>query len=139
MQSETVERLSRPLSCRLKRVLLHLAHGTGFPLGSEEHGYEFIAPLDADGRLDLQLWETQRDRCRVVRFWTGVPRLPGLLMHRRSGEDEESWFFDFDKMTTDDDEFGYRLDRRMFVPGGYVSLHDTSNVHKFHIVSVSDL
>ena len=32
----------------LKRIRLHLARSKDFPSGSAHHGYEFVAPLDAD-------------------------------------------------------------------------------------------
>jgi hypothetical protein len=40
----------------LKRIRLNLARSKEFPSGSDEHGYEFVAPLDADGRIDVELW-----------------------------------------------------------------------------------
>jgi hypothetical protein len=40
----------------LKRIRLNLARSKEFPSGSDPHGYEFVAPLDADGRIDPQLW-----------------------------------------------------------------------------------
>ena len=36
----------------LKRIWLHLARSRAFPSGSAEHGYEFVAPLDAAGHID---------------------------------------------------------------------------------------
>jgi len=32
----------------LKRIRLNLARSKEFPVGSDQHGYEFVAPLDAD-------------------------------------------------------------------------------------------
>jgi hypothetical protein len=40
----------------LKRIRLNLARSKEFPSGSERHGYEFVAPLDARGHIDPQLW-----------------------------------------------------------------------------------
>ncbi len=37
----------------LKRIRLNLARSKEFPSGSDEHGYEFVAPLDADGHSAL--------------------------------------------------------------------------------------
>lgn len=36
----------------LKRLRLELARTPQFPNGSSHHGYEFTAPLDAQGHLD---------------------------------------------------------------------------------------
>jgi hypothetical protein len=40
--------------------------------GSPDHGYEFIAPLTADGHIDAKAWKDVKDRCEVTRFWAGV-------------------------------------------------------------------
>lgn len=53
----------------LKRVKLQLARSKEFPSGSTRHGYDIVAPLDAQGRIDLELWRQHRDACRVRRFW----------------------------------------------------------------------
>jgi hypothetical protein len=52
----------------LKRIRLNLARSKEFPSGSDRHGYEFVAPLGADGRIDPQLWRTYREHCGVRRF-----------------------------------------------------------------------
>ena len=36
----------------LKRIRLNLARSKEFPDGLGRHGYEFVAPLDADGHID---------------------------------------------------------------------------------------
>lgn len=38
----------------LQRIRLHLARSKAFPDGSARHGYEFVAPLDARGHIDLE-------------------------------------------------------------------------------------
>ena len=53
---------------RLRRVRLELARDHEFPNGSSERGYDFIAPLDRQGHIDLDAWKALRDRCRVRRF-----------------------------------------------------------------------
>src|SRR5665811_2114752 len=39
-----------------KRIRLNLARSKEFPQGSERHGYEFVAPLDDKGHIDVKLW-----------------------------------------------------------------------------------
>jgi hypothetical protein len=39
----------------LKRIGLNLARSKEYPLGSDKHGYEFVAPLDASGHIDAEL------------------------------------------------------------------------------------
>ena len=53
----------------LKRIRLNLARSKEFPAGSAKHGYEFVAPLDANGHIDVELWRKYRAHCGVRRFW----------------------------------------------------------------------
>ena len=50
----------------LKRIRLNLARSKEFPSGSSRHGYEFVAPLDATGHIDPELWRRHRDHCRRI-------------------------------------------------------------------------
>jgi hypothetical protein len=52
----------------LKRIRLELARSKEFPVGSAKHGYEFVAPLDAQGHIDPLLWQQHREHCGVRRF-----------------------------------------------------------------------
>ena len=120
----------------MKRVRLELARDKDFPDGSRERGYEFAAPLDDNGHLLADEWRTQRDRCRVKRFWSGEPPELGKLVHKRGG----AWAFDYDPRIESDDEPGFRLDTHRLVPGEYVSFreHD-GHLRTFRVVSVTDL
>jgi len=55
-----------------KRIRLNLARSKEFPVGSAQHGYEFVAPIDGNGHIDSHLWQQFRDHCRVRRFWNGA-------------------------------------------------------------------
>ena len=44
----------------LKKIRLELARDRAHPEGSNRHGYEFVGPLDAEGRLDPVLWKKHR-------------------------------------------------------------------------------
>lgn len=46
---------------QFKRIRLNLARSKEFPNGSERHGYEFVAPLDANGHIDSGLWKEHRE------------------------------------------------------------------------------
>jgi hypothetical protein len=120
----------------LKFVRLELARDHEFPNGSSERGYEFVAPLDADGHLSASEWQAFRDRCRVKRFWADEPKEIGRLVHRRGG----SWAFDYDPTRTSDDEPGIKLDKHRLVPGEYVSFreHD-GQTRTFFIKAIIDL
>jgi len=121
----------------LKRIRLHLARSKEFPAGSPRHGYEFVAPIDAGGRIDTKLWHEHRDHCRVRRFWDGAPEQIGRLVHKPGGAEHARWVFDYDQDRSDDDEAGYRFGSHAFVPGEYVSIsEDDGDIHTFRVVSV---
>jgi hypothetical protein len=50
----------------LNRILLNLARSREFPFGSPRHGYDFIAPLDAEGHIDPLLWKKYRKTTKPV-------------------------------------------------------------------------
>ncbi|ADZ71926.1 hypothetical protein [Polymorphum gilvum] len=120
----------------LKKIRLNLARTKEFPNGSARHGYEFVAPLDADGHIDAGLWKKERDRCRVRRFWGDEEWEIGHLVHRPGG----SWAFHYDIEGEDDDEAGYRFGAHAFAPGEYVSIKDEDGeLHTFTVVTVQDV
>jgi hypothetical protein len=121
----------------LKRIRLHLARSKAFPEGSSRHGYEFVAPIDAKGHIDPELWRQHREHCRVRRFWNGEPELVGKLLHKPGGAEHARWVFDYDASRSDDDEAGYRFGGHAFAPGEYVSItEDDGDVHTFKVMSV---
>jgi hypothetical protein len=121
----------------LKRIRLHLARSKEFPEGSSRHGYEFVAPLDANGHIDPALWRQHREHCRVHRFWEGESDQVGRLTHKPGGAEHARWVFDYDESRADDDEAGYRFGGHAFKLGEYVSItEDDGDVHTFRVVSV---
>jgi hypothetical protein len=119
-----------------KRIHLNLARSKEFPSGSSRHGYEFVAPLDAQGHIDAALWRAHRERCGVRRFW-GEEEEFGKLVHKPGGGEHARWVFDYDDTTEDDDEAGYRFGAHAFRPGEYVSIRDEDGeTHTFRVVSV---
>lgn len=121
----------------LKLIRLTLARDHDFPQGSEVCGYEFVAPLGADGHIDLEEWRKQRERCRVRRFWKGENDETGHLVHTRG----RTWAFHYDiHGDPDDDEPGFRFDSHVFEPGEYVSIreHD-GTLRTFLVAAVSPL
>jgi len=120
----------------LKRIRLNLARSKEFPAGSARHGYEFVAPLDADGHIDANLWRVHREHCGVRRFWADEEEI-GKLVHKPGGKEHSRWIFDYDDSTDYDDEAGYRFAAHAFVPGEYVSIRDEEGeLHTFQVVSV---
>jgi hypothetical protein len=122
-----------------KRIRLNLARSKEFPEGSERHGYEFVAPLDAQGHIDIELWKQYRGQCRVHRFWGGEGEEHGWLVHRPGGK-AGIWKFDYDAATTEDDEAGYRFGAHAFRTGEYVSIRDEEGeMHTFRVASVESV
>ncbi len=121
----------------LKRIRLNLARSKEFPTGSSQHGYEFVAPLDANGHIDPELWRKQREHCRVHRFWAGEDDEIGRLVHKPGGPEHGRWIFDYDETAEFDDEAGYRFGTHVFRLGEYVSIRDEDGeMHTFQVASV---
>lgn len=118
----------------LSIVRLELARGQEFPEGSAKHGYEFVAPLNANGHIDAEEWRHNRTRCSVRRFWGGEPDERGHLVHRRGG----TWAFHYDVQgDADEDEPGWKFDTHVFKTGEYVSLREQDGeLRTFRVVSV---
>jgi hypothetical protein len=120
-----------------KRIRLNLARSKDHPAGSSRHGYEFVAPLDAQGRIDAKLWQQHRKHCGVRRFWEGQEDEIGRLVHKPGGPEHGRWVFDYDESAEYDDEAGYRFGAHAFRPGEYVSIRDEDGeMHTFQVVSV---
>ena len=126
-----------PLPHAFKRIRLHLARSKDFPSGSSNHGYEFVAPLDAQGHIDPTLWKAHREQCKVRRFWRGEDDQVGVLVHKPGGSEHARWVFDYDESADDDDEAGYRFGAHAFRTGEYVSIRDDDGeMHTFQVASV---
>ena len=115
----------------LQKIRLELARNTDFPEGSSQRGYQFIAPLAADGSLDPEEWKTARSACRVHRFWHGEDDEYGQLVHHRGNH----WAFHYDGMGDEDEEPIFRFDRHHFNPGEYVSITEHDDVQRTFVVT----
>lgn len=109
----------------LKRIRLELARCAEFPNGSTTRGYEFTAPLTADGQLDAEEWRESRPACTVRRFWDGEDDEHGILVHVGQG-----WRFHYDDTDPDEDEPLYKLDRHTIREGEYLSITEHDGVLK---------
>ncbi|MEE8270548.1 MAG: hypothetical protein V3R98_02285 [Alphaproteobacteria bacterium] len=91
----------------LRKRRLELARTPEFPQGSANRGYEFIAPLTADGHFDDAEWRANRKKCTVRRLW---PR---------------------------EDEPIFKFDRHRMVEGEYVTITEHDGVARtFRVVRV---
>jgi len=119
-------------SDRLRRIRLDLAREPGHPGGADDIGYEFVAPLDVDGRIDAEAWKRTRDLCGVVRFRPGEDHLKGKLVRRAGG----SWAF---RYADEGEESGHHFGAERFIPGEYMSLETDAAEHTFKVVTVAPL
>ena len=116
----------------LKTIRLELGRTREQPDGNPRCGYEFTAPLTADGHLDAEAYKVHKTACRVHRFWAGEKPEHGALRHL--GRDR--WVFSY-APGTEDDEPAFKFDKHRFTIGEYVSITEHDGVTRpFKIVSV---
>ncbi|MCW5723341.1 MAG: hypothetical protein KIS81_00115 [Maricaulaceae bacterium] len=122
----------------LHRVVLRLGRnpGAGFPGGDDKRGYVVIAPLDRDGRLDLEEWRADKAACTVDRFSPDPDeKADGWLSHRGA-----SWFFRYDEEHEGPDEPLFRLGDHVFKLGEYLTIHEEDgDVLTYKITEVTKL
>ena len=117
----------------LTKIRLELARDHEHPVGSSTIGYEFAAPLDANGKISPEEWHKRRDNCRVRRFRPGEADDIGHLIRKPGG----SWAFHYDVHSNEeDDETGYRFGDHAFTPGEYVSIREDEILRTFRVASV---
>jgi hypothetical protein len=119
----------------LQKIRLELARDHDFPQGSREHGYEFMAPLDGAGHIDIEGWRANRKSCTIRRFWRGEDDFHGHLVHTMG----RRWVFHYDLDSEPEaDEPGYRFDSHRFAVGEYVSITEHDGVLRtFRVASVA--
>ena len=79
------------LTPKFRNIRLLLAREKGHPEGDREEGYDVLAPLTDEGRLDAEEWKSHKGFCRVRRFRTGEDDLVGRLRRKPGGQ----WYFDY--------------------------------------------
>ena len=120
----------------LSKIRLELARTPEHPEGAHDIGYEFAAPLTADGHIDANAWHSSRAHCRVVRFRHGENDDVGHLIRKRGG----SWAFHYDVHSDgEDDESGYRFADHVFRPGEYVSIREDDALLPYQVKRVQQV
>ncbi len=109
----------------LSRIVLRLGRNpaAGFPDGDDHHGYVVVAPLDADGRLDAEVWRARKVECTVRRFHSKEEPADGFL--RRRGE---SWYFWYDEADEGPAEPIFKLGDHRFALGEYCTVREGGDV-----------
>ncbi|EHK53277.1 hypothetical protein [Allomesorhizobium alhagi] len=121
----------KDLTPKFRHVRMLLAREKGHPVGDAEEGYDLLAPLDSEGRLDAAEWKLHQTACRVRRFRSGEEDRIGRLLRKPGGQ----WYFDYAQGDRDD-EVGFRLDEERFVTGEYVSIPHDGTMHTFQVARV---
>ncbi|TPI24304.1 hypothetical protein FJW08_29775 [Mesorhizobium sp. B3-2-1] len=122
---------SKELSSKFRHIRLLLARDKGHPEGDRQEGYDLLAPLTGEGRIDVQEWRSHRGSCRVRRFRTGEEDLIGRLRRKPGGQ----WFFDYADGDRDD-EIGFHLGDELFVTGEYMSVERNGAMHTYQVARV---
>ena len=121
----------KDLTPKFRHVRLLLAREKGHPVGDREEGYDLLAPLNGDGRLDAAEWKWHQECCRVRSFHTGEDDRIGRLRRKPGGQ----WYFDYAEGDRDD-EIGFRLGEERFVTGEYVSIGRDGAMHTYQVARV---
>lgn len=124
------------LPATFRRIRLELARESGHPEGDRDIGYTMLAPLKADGRLDVEMARAHRDDCKVVRFRPGEDAQEGYLRRRPGG----SWAFHYDLPSgEEDDDPGYKFAEHRFALGDYLTVIEDEGAHTYRVASVQEL
>lgn len=98
-------------------IRLGLAREPDHPHGDPGDGWDLVAPLTDEGRLDLKACVAAPERCFVRRFINDATIATGRLRHSFG----DHWLLDLDGRD-DLDGVGFRLGDERFVLGEYVSI-----------------
>lgn len=111
-------------------IRLELAREPGRPAGDPTEGYDIVAPLDADGRLDPAGCREAPERCYARRFVDGATEAKGRLRYGPG----DRWTIDLEPGDADD-AVGFRFGDERFVAGEYVSLTLTDGEQHTYVVA----
>lgn len=123
------------MTSTLTHIRLELAREPGSPAGNPQDGWDIVAVLDTDGRLDPAGCRDQAGRLHVRRFESNQTVATGTLRQGPGGK----WLLD---LAPEDapDATGFRFGEERFVPGEYVSLIDADGeTHTFVVARSAPL
>jgi hypothetical protein len=127
--------LNSSLPAQFRQIRIALAREPGHPDGDDEVAYIFVAPVDAEGRIDPRLWRAHREACRVARQRPNEQDQLGHLVHRQGG----GWSFHYDGDVNLPDDVGYHFADERFTVGEYVSINEGNKMHTYRVTTVSHL
>ena len=127
--------LNADLPPQFRQIRIVLAREPGHPDGDDEVAYIFVAPVDTEGRIDLKLWRTHREACRVARQRPNDADQLGYLVYHAGG----AWGFHYDDDGKLPDEAGFHFADERFVVGEYVSINERGKMHTYRVTTVLHL
>jgi hypothetical protein len=108
-----------------------------FPSGSDRHGYEFVAPLNARWAHRSPAVADLSRTLRRASIPGGRGRRARQLVHRPGSAEHARWAFDYDETAEHDDEASYRFADHVFRNGEYVWIRgEDGEMQTFRVVSV---
>lgn len=116
---------------RFHHIRLELAREPGHPAGAPTEGYDIVAPLDGDGRLDGEALRGEPERGYVRRFSRDETVSKGLLRQGPGGR----WILDMEDDDDAEDAVGFRFGEERFLVGEYVSLSLPSGEQHTYVVA----
>lgn len=120
---------------RFSHIRLELAREPGHPAGASDEGYDIVAPLDTQGRLDAVALKSASERNHVRRFSHNETVATGKLVHGPGGR----WTLDVEPGDTADG-VGFHFRDERFVTGEYVSLTlPTGEQHTYVVARVAEV
>lgn len=115
---------------RFHHIRLELAREPGHPAGAPDEGYDIVAPLDDEGRLDAAALRAAPERNHVRRFSHDETVAAGKLTHGPGGR----WILDVEPDAAND-VVGFHFEDERFVTGEYVSLTLPSGGQHTYVVA----
>jgi hypothetical protein len=119
------------LPANFRHIRLLLAREKDHPSGSREEGYDLLAPLDEESRIDAHEWKRHPENCRVRHFHPAKEDRIGRLRRKPGGQ----WYFDY-ASGEDNVETGFHFGEERFTAGEYVSIKSGNAMHTYQVAFV---
>jgi hypothetical protein len=127
--------LNASLPAQFRQIRIELAREPDHPDGDSSVAYTIIAPLDADGCIDRDIWRKHREACRIVRSRPGEEDRPGHLIQRPGGR----WVLHYENAANLPDETALHFGDERFSTGEYVSIREGDKAHPYRVTSMMHL
>lgn len=115
----------------LTKITLQLGRNEGYPDGDRHEGYIINAPINAEGKLDVEIWRKYSKDCKVIRYSANDDNdAEGQLVYK-SGKWSISYSADFEE-----EGLFHLADHRLWV-GDYVTVTEKDGDALVYVISQS--